>query len=116
MAKKHMPPREQADRPKEPKAVFTSPFKDLKKLFREQELKRTPTAPNSPPKLPPPSKVVPVDEATLLQEAMAGVRPIGAASAARLPLQPAKARKPTVVSEDAEVLAQLYDLISGQGA
>ena len=126
MAKKKMPPRRgrRSDSDKEPaeKPVFSSPFKDLKKLLAgraaenaRQAPKPTPlpkalanvkdtTAPTAPP---------PVDDEAILREAYAGVRPLGANSTRRMPVVPEVNH--TIVSEEAEVLAALYDLVSGQG-
>jgi DNA-nicking Smr family endonuclease len=97
-----------------PKPVFGSPFKDLPKL-----IKARPKA--DPPKLSKPQSehskraepivAASIDDAALLQAALDGVRPLNGA-AARIQVQP-KITK-TIVSEDAEVLAQLSDLVSGQ--
>ena len=112
MAKKRKPARE--DEPAErrdPKPVFDSPFKDLKKL-----IKARPTPAPSPK--PAPTRVIPepsapaVDEATLLRQALDGVRRLDGLTGARVAVEPRITRN--VVSEDAEVLAQLSDLVSGQ--
>ena len=56
-----------------------------------------------------------VDEAAILREAYAGVRPLGNATAGRrMPVVPEVHR--AVVSEEAEVLAALSDLVSGVGS
>jgi len=121
MAKKRKP-KSSDDGPgqSEPKPVFTSPFKDLKKLINERQAAR----PAKPPPLPAKNKAAPaglskgtstapVDEAALLREALAGVRPLGGSGAARVEVEPPVGR--AVISEDAEVLAELSDLVSGQG-
>jgi DNA-nicking Smr family endonuclease len=121
MAKKKMPPRgHRADNDKEPaqKPVFSSPFKDLKKMLAARDALKP--APPPPPRKPeskpnPVAKVAvaPPDEEAMLRDAFAGVRPLGANGARRIPLEPEINH--TIVSEEAEVLAELYDLVSGQG-
>lgn len=131
------------------KPVFTSPFKDLKKLIdqRAAEIRAAPpalkstaktlSAERSLPQAPPlakrssgaaaaaaspskPSTPVPLtlaapsaDDEALFREAFEGVRPLGLARAQRLAVAPQPRRE--IVSEDAEVLAELSDLVSGQG-
>jgi DNA-nicking Smr family endonuclease len=110
------------------KPVTFSPFKDLKKMLADKAALngkpplpiKSPTPakpvatkpmPNSSP--PPPIPEV-VDEAAILREAYAGVRPLGGAPTGhRMPVVPEVHR--TVVSEEAEVLAALSDLVSGVG-
>lgn len=124
--KKKMPPRHarrtDSGKPPAEKPVFSSPFKDLKKLLAAQTAENTkPTAkPAAPPKPASQVKAVaqkeeapPIDDEAMLQEAYAGVRPLGANSARRIPVEPEVNH--TIVSEEAEVLATLYDLVSGQG-
>jgi DNA-nicking Smr family endonuclease len=61
-----------------------------------------------------PQEVAPaIDEAQLFREAFAGVRRLANGSAERLIAAPA--HKTEIISEDAEVLAALSDLVSGQG-
>ena len=111
------------------KPVSFSPFKDLKRMLADKAAangKQTPLdiprsaatpAPNKPTQNSSTSSSVPeaVDEATLLREAYAGVRPMGAAPAGRrMPVVPEVRR--AVVSEEADVLAALSDLVSGVGA
>jgi DNA-nicking Smr family endonuclease len=112
------------------KAVFTSPFKDLKKLIEERAASAKPATPSvakpavkaaaksvaqsvakpiQAAALPPPQ----VDDEALFRQAFEGVRPLGAPKAERL--VPAPQVKREIVSEDAEVLAELSDLVSGQG-
>ena len=112
------------------KPIFSSPFKDLKKLIeqRASEIKSAaPIAPKPAPKpIPsaprpiaaPPATAAPpapkVDDETLFRQAFEGVRPLGGSRTERLVLAPQIKRE--IVSEDAEVLAELSDLVSGQGS
>jgi DNA-nicking Smr family endonuclease len=117
--------------PAEPvaKPIFASPFKDLKKLIEERAAsakqatakdaapiasksvaKTIPSASQRPIAAPP---LVRVDDETLFREAFNGVRRLGAAKAERLVAAPQIKRE--IISEDAEVLAELSDLVSGQG-
>ncbi len=97
-----------------PKQVFASPFKELGKLFRgRQAPKPSPVAiEEAPTSVFKPAVVEQLDEATLLRRALEGVRPLTDAGPARMPVQPSVSR--TIVSEDAEVLARLSDLVSGE--
>src|ERR1700730_2292070 len=120
MAKKRKStPRDAKPKPQEEKPIFVSPFKDLKKMLAE----RTPVNP-----APSPAKKhavsanrragakreePPADEASLLRQAFEGVRPLGGSRAERLAVDPPISQN--IVSEDAEGLAELSDLISGQG-
>ncbi|MGO9264939.1 MAG: Smr/MutS family protein [Candidatus Binataceae bacterium] len=116
MAKKRKPARqdEPSDEPaarRDPKPVFDSPFKDLKKLITA----RPPAAPApaARPVLAAVPAPPPVDDATILRQALEGVRRLdGLSNGARIAIEPRVVRN--VVSEDAEVLAQLSDLVSGQ--
>ena len=129
MAKKRKStPRRKAAAPLEnaEKPIFNSPFKDLKKLIEQRAAEVRP-APPPPPKLkaaPPPPRTTSVsqipapappqvDDETLFREAFEGVRPLGLPRAQRLAVAPQARRE--IVSEDAEVLAELSDLVSGQG-
>lgn len=123
--------------PAAPKPVFASPFKDLKKMLtaraasaavapevakltagrtdktgqaKVKSIATTPTSQLPVDDLPPPGD----DDENAFREAFAGVRPLHAVEGrgARQPRQPAVNH--TIVSEDAEVIAQLYDLVSGQ--
>lgn len=113
MAKKRKPARD--DEPvaqRDPKPVFDSPFKDLKKLIKPRPAAALQPAPVSRAAMTTPAPSL-VDEATLLDQALAGVRRLdGPSNGARVALEPLVSRN--VVSEDAEVLAQLSDLVSGQ--
>lgn len=98
-----------------PKPAFASPFKDLKKMLAERVTKLPETPPKPPPACEPsapPEQTL--DEAAILREAYAGVRRLGANGRTRMvPLR--EVNRP-VVSEEAEVLAALSDLVSGQGS
>jgi DNA-nicking Smr family endonuclease len=139
MAKKRKSPSrhaqsESADKPGQvEKPVFASPFKDLKKLIdqRAAVLKPAPTPPSkltprAPSAMPPTSNgtgltvaahltvaAPQVDDETLFRQAFEGVRPLGVPRAERLAVAPQTKRE--IISEDAEVLAELSDLVSGQG-
>jgi DNA-nicking Smr family endonuclease len=93
-----------------PKRIFSSPFKELSKLLRDRPL---PARIVKPP-LPEPEPVTEtIDEDSVLREALEGVRPLTANGARRM--APVPAFKREIVSEDAEVLARLSDLVTGQG-
>jgi DNA-nicking Smr family endonuclease len=131
MAKKRksLPRREERETRAEPAAepIFASPFKDLKKLIDERAAAAKPAAPVAvkaalqrlPAALPQrvTSPLIPpapqVDDEMLFREAFEGVRPLCSPKAERLAVAPQITRE--IVSEDAEVLAELSDLVSGQG-
>ena len=120
----------------EAKAVFTSPFKDLKRLIEERAANAKPPVPVTAQSVakpnafklaarpgaqpvaktlqaaptPPPQ----VDDDALFREAFEGVRRLGTPKAERLATAPQIKRE--IISEDAEVLAELSDLVSGQGS
>jgi len=120
---------EDSDQVPKQKPVSFSPFKDLKKMLADKaaEVSRQPPSvkqlppanpivakPVAKPLAPPPTPEV-VDEAAILREAYAGVRPLGSATTGnRMPVVPEVHR--AVVSEEAEVLAALSDLVSGVGS
>jgi DNA-nicking Smr family endonuclease len=121
MAKKRKStPRDAKPKPQEEKPIFVSPFKDLKKMLAERApvkpapspAKKTTVSPNSKASSPK-REESPGDEAELLRQAFEGVRPLGGSRAERLAVDPPVSQN--IVSEDAEVLAELSDLISGQG-
>lgn len=102
--------------------VFASPFKDLGKLIAGRAATR-PEPPATPPRPSTQPATVAVatspapsldDDARMLREALAGVRPLGSGRAERM--TPTLRFKREIISEDAEVLAELSDLVSGQGA
>ena len=108
---------------KKPKPVFDSPFRKLKTLVKEHSSATAALAVKSPnpraslsaedAKLARVSESAADDEA-LLRQAFDGVRPMGGRKKERIAVQPLVARN--IISEDAEVLAELSDLVSGQGA
>ena len=120
--KKSARPRDDdADRVPPQKPVTFSPFKDLKKMLAERGVdaapptspKRVVLKPVAKPSAPvPPPEVV--DEAAILREAYAGVRRFDNNGGHRMPVVPEVHH--TIVSEEAEVLAALSDLVSGAGA
>jgi DNA-nicking Smr family endonuclease len=103
-----------------PERVFASPFKDLKKMLAA----RNPLPAQIKPKPPPPplpaieKPVQPVaetlDDESVLRHALEGVRPLhqNGNARSRIPLDPPTSH--TIVDEDAEVIARLSDLVSGQ--
>jgi DNA-nicking Smr family endonuclease len=108
---------------KKPKPVFDSPFRKLKSLVKEHP--RPLAAPSI--KMPTPRGPLSAangqltqvsesaaDDEALLRQALDGVRPMGGTGPERIAIQPIVVRN--IVSEDAEVLAELSDLVSGQGA
>jgi DNA-nicking Smr family endonuclease len=124
MARK-LKPSSKAERPNSgtEKPVFSSPFKDLKLMLKERAASLPPPKPSPPqPVIKPnaPSMLAvngtaasTVDEAALFQQAFADVRRLPNGGAERVIVAPA--HKTEIVSEDAEVLAALSDLVSGQG-
>ena len=111
------------DKAPKQKPVSFSPFKDLKKLLADRAA-QAPKQPLPKPIAPrpasakiatPPNAITEIleDESAILREAYAGVRPFGSATARRMPITPEVHR--TIVSEEAEVLAALSDIVSGQG-
>jgi len=98
-----------------PKQTFDSPFKQLKKLYTGKLEERAAAASKAAKvraAAPPP--IAPPDDDHLLQEALRHVKPLGGARHAPPPLaEPGLAR--AIVTEDAEVLAELSDLVAGQG-
>jgi len=125
MAKKRKGERRRAgeDPDKAPvqKPVTFSPFADLKKILAEKARAVTKPAPPPPPtrvanKKPFSPATQPVDEEAILRAAYAGVRRLDETSSNhRVPIEPRPANR-AVVSEEAEVLAALSDLVSGVGA
>ncbi|HLW69874.1 MAG TPA: Smr/MutS family protein [Candidatus Binataceae bacterium] len=115
MGRKRKPDPHEPSPPTEPKAVFKSPFKDLEKLLKGRAPTPPPIANPLPTLLPAAAKTSAppaLDDATLLQQALAGVRRLDGVASDRIAIEPRVTR--TIVSEDAEVLAQLSDLVSGQ--
>jgi DNA-nicking Smr family endonuclease len=107
-----------------PERVFASPFKDLKKMLADRERSKPAGAAPKPKAIvpmPPPVAEKPtqpaeevIDDESLMRQALEGVRPLhgNGAGRQRIPLEPRLTH--TIVDEDAEVIAQLSDLVSGQ--
>jgi DNA-nicking Smr family endonuclease len=97
------------------KPVFNSPFKDLKKLLKDHSARPSaaPVITKASPAIKPAAQ--PVDDAILLRQALEGVRPLDS-GVERIAAEPPRGFARGVVSEDAEVLAELSDLVSGQGS
>jgi DNA-nicking Smr family endonuclease len=132
MAKKRKHGRQDDERDGERKAtpaperVFSSPFKDLKKMLAGREV--SPSLPPIKPKAATPAAGVVekpaqavddlhdelLDDESFLRRALEGVRPLNSKGnrGSRIPLEPPVTHK--IVDEDAEVIAQLSDLVSGQ--
>ncbi|HUY26465.1 MAG TPA: Smr/MutS family protein [Candidatus Binataceae bacterium] len=86
----------------------------MKKIVAARSVTLAPKAVTHAPAPPPiPKPTAPVDDAALFREAFAGVRPLDGTRSARLPVEPRVERK--VISDDAEVVARLSDLVTGQG-
>src|SRR5579862_4001579 len=98
-----------------PKPIFASPFKDLGKLVRQHQLQKPPPAPIPKPTVSKSAEradPAPIDDETLLRQALNGVRQLNDSRPLRMPVEPPVGR--AIVSEDAEVLARLSDLVSGR--
>jgi DNA-nicking Smr family endonuclease len=107
--------RDDSRKPAEKKAGFVSPFKDLKKMLaaRGAVLEATPKpAPIAAAKPAPPPEPPETDD-DIFRRAVEGARPIGDERGSKALVEPLVNRK--IVSEDAEVIARLFDLVSGQG-
>jgi DNA-nicking Smr family endonuclease len=115
VAKKRKPSAEAESKdPPAAKPVFDSPFKDLKKLLKGRP-KPSPDRLVAKPQPPTPKTVIALDESALFEQAFAGVRRLNDSNGDhRIAIPPQAAITRSVVSEDAEVLAQLSDLVSGQ--
>jgi len=133
MAKKRKIPSRRDERPasKPEKPAFSSPFKDLKKLLGERQKSTganraaNKTDAKAVPQPAPAVKATTatmalaepepmLDDATMFQRAVDGVRRLGGQGPVRVVPRPEVAPL-EIVSEDAEVLAQLSDLVSGTG-
>jgi DNA-nicking Smr family endonuclease len=108
--------REDRRQPTLPNAVFDSPFKQLKKLYAKRlEPQAALTQSATPPrKAPAPVSNPASDDRKLLEDALRDVRPLGGPRHAPPPACEA-GRARAVVTEEAEVLAELSDLVTGQG-
>jgi DNA-nicking Smr family endonuclease len=125
-----IPPQREASEPKAEKPIFGSPFKDLKKLLGERakgpakslakgpfktgaaQRDSGPAVAAAPPMLAFESTPA-LDDEAMFRQAVDGVRRIGVQRPSRV--VPKLEVTLEIVSEDAEVLAQLSDLVSGVG-
>jgi DNA-nicking Smr family endonuclease len=116
--------RKKSSSPKAEKPTFSSPFKELGKMIRqrgENELKNSQKVPDKPASrtiVPahssaPPPPAAPLNDEELFLQALDGVRRLDDDRPARAVHKPEVNLE--IVSEDAEVLAQLSDLVSGLG-
>jgi DNA-nicking Smr family endonuclease len=98
------------------KPTFDSPFKQLKKLYAGKVGQRAQAAAQAAqvPAAAPAPVAPPPDDESLLLEALHDVKPLGGARRAPLPATEASSAR-AIVTEDAEVLAELSDLVAGQG-
>ena len=91
---------------------FNTPFKDLKAKLQPRPEPSPPKAAPAPPKpAPKPRPEAEEDEARLFYEAMAGAAPL----TNRGEVKPPQGVLPQIVDENAEALAQLSELVSGEG-
>jgi len=132
VAKKRKAHSQRGERPllKPEKPAFGSPFKDLKKLLGERQKSKdaNPAANKTDARAPQPAAAAKaattaaalaepeliLDDATMFQRAVDGVRRLDGQGPVRVVPRPDVAPL-EIVSEDAEVLAQLSDLVSGTG-
>ncbi len=126
MAKRRkIPPRPReapAPKPKAEKPAFSSPFKDLKKLLGERPkpksadrkpIERAKAVATAVTPVVVAEPVPVLDDAALFHQAVDGVRRLGDQRPVRVVPKPEVTLE--IISEDAEVLAQLSDLVSGVG-
>lgn len=117
--------RVQRAKPAAPAPAFASPFKDLKKMLAARKVamaSSTTNIPSAAKAIPPAAKLAPpadpverdveMDDTAILRQALEGVRPLNGGGRARMPIDPRVTH--AIVDEDAEVIAQLSDLVSGQ--
>ncbi|MBZ4415959.1 Smr/MutS family protein [Myxococcus sp. RHSTA-1-4] len=106
---------------KKEEAFHNNPFKSAIQSIKEQEKKEAQEkaaaeaakrkAPPPPPKAPKAAKVSESDEAALFYSAMDGVQQLTNRGEAPKP----NPRLPEIIDENAEALAQLSELVAGQG-
>jgi DNA-nicking Smr family endonuclease len=95
------------------RAPLNAPFRGLRGRL-ETRVRATPAPPTPAP--PPPPAAPPIDDDALFRHAMAGVDALAPSARTRIE-QPTPAAVPrTPVSEDAEALAALSDLVSGEAS
>jgi DNA-nicking Smr family endonuclease len=100
-------------KPPSTKPIFHSPLRELAKLMRQKSeaaARRKPVAPATPPA--PPIAPAQADDESLFREAVDGARPIARTGRARVAVEPRVSV--SIVTEEAEVMAELSDLVSGQ--
>jgi DNA-nicking Smr family endonuclease len=93
------------------KRPFHSPFKHLAKLLEERRRSSTRAGDGREILAPHPASESPISDDELLQRALEGVRPINKGRGHKLTAVPRITRE--VVTEEAEVLALLCDVVSG---
>src|SRR5579863_4647255 len=99
------------------KEGFSSPFKELKKMLAQAaKANPKPAVPvqqvaKEPALLVQDLSEELLDDETILRRALEGVRPLNGDRRVRTPIEPPNTH--TIVNEDAEVIAQLSDLVSG---
>ncbi len=94
---------------------FASPFKELKTMLAKASKTVAAPPPSTPAKAEPPAQDLTdevLDDEAILRRALEGVRPLNGDRRIRTPVEPPTTH--TIVNEDAEVIAQLSDLVSGQ--
>src|SRR5579859_6820959 len=118
MAKAKRSTRDRAGRKEQPaaKQTFDSPFKQLKKLYAGKVEERTVAAAKAVKlRAAAPIAIAPPDDDHLLEEALRDVKPLGGARQVPPPAAAESGPARAIVTEDAEVLAELSDLVAGQG-
>jgi DNA-nicking Smr family endonuclease len=96
---------------KKEEAFHNNPFKDAMKALQKKEAPEPPKA-KAPPPPPPKKKPAPEeDDASLFYAAMDGVQQLTHRGEAPAP----NPRLPEIIDENAEALAQLSELVAGQG-
>jgi DNA-nicking Smr family endonuclease len=122
--RKIQPPSREASthKPKTEKPAFSSPFKDLKKMLGERTKPKSADQKPVDRVKPAAASVTPaviaepapaLDDAAMFRQAVDGVRRLGGQRPVRVVPKPEVTLE--IVSEDAEVIAQLSDLVSGVG-
>lgn len=116
--RRSQPKRDRNCKAESPPASFPSPFKKLKKLVAERatvQAIENPATHKPAPQPPRGGAANEPDDESAFRQAYADVRPLGK-SGCRVPVAPTLSRAAISSSEEAEVLAELYDLVSGQGS
>jgi DNA-nicking Smr family endonuclease len=118
--RKHGGVKTPASKPASRSEGFGSPFKELKSMLAKVSKAPAVPFPTTGPKAQPPVQNLPdqdlpdevLDDEAILRRALEGVRPLNDDRRIRTPVEPPTTH--TIVNEDAEVIAQLSDLVSGQ--